>query len=138
MSKTQRGINNSQSGKIWIYNQFLKKNKSIYKEHKNDYLENGWLIGRVIDWNSFNPKEIKTDWDTHVKNIKTKTKTIAELLWQDFINGNYISLNDFSKKIKKPQPYLSKIFKDFILDYSQYNQRISIKKQYENRKRKFI
>ena len=44
----QRGENNSNYGKCWIYNEELKENKTIKKEDLNTWLEKGWRKGRKI------------------------------------------------------------------------------------------
>lgn len=44
----QRGENNSNYGKCWIYNEELKENKTIKKEDLNIWLEKGWKKGRKI------------------------------------------------------------------------------------------
>lgn len=44
----QRGENNSNYGKCWIYNEELKENKTIKKEDLNTWLEKGWKKGRKI------------------------------------------------------------------------------------------
>ena len=49
----QSGKRNSQYGKCWIYNESLKQSKSIAKEELENYLNNGWLRGRVTDWKKF-------------------------------------------------------------------------------------
>lgn len=47
-SVRQRGENNSNYGKCWIYNEELKENKTIKKEDLNIWLEKGWKKGRKI------------------------------------------------------------------------------------------
>ena len=44
----QKGENNNNYGKCWIYNDNLKENKSIKKEDLDKWLENGWKKGRKI------------------------------------------------------------------------------------------
>lgn len=44
----QQGENNSQFGKVWIYNLDLKISKSIKKEELDLYLNQGWLKGRKL------------------------------------------------------------------------------------------
>jgi len=46
-SIAQRGSGNSQYGKIWIYNEQLKKSMSIKKD---DPIPEGWKKGRKIKW----------------------------------------------------------------------------------------
>lgn len=44
----QKGENNSNFGKCWIYNENLKENKTIKKEDLNIWLEKGWKKGRKM------------------------------------------------------------------------------------------
>ena len=44
----QKGENNSNFGKCWIYNEELKENKSIKKEDLDQWLEKGWKKGRKM------------------------------------------------------------------------------------------
>lgn len=47
----QRGLGNSQYGKIWIYNLELKENKKIKNEELNIWIEKGWIKGRKMKFN---------------------------------------------------------------------------------------
>lgn len=44
----QKGENNSNFGKCWVYNEDLKENKSIKKEDLDQWLEKGWKKGRKM------------------------------------------------------------------------------------------
>jgi hypothetical protein len=44
----QKGIGNSQYGKIWINNAILKQSKSVQKEEIDIWIENGWVKGRKM------------------------------------------------------------------------------------------
>jgi len=44
----QKGENNSQYGKCWIYNLELKENKKILKEDLQLWLDKGWIKGRKM------------------------------------------------------------------------------------------
>lgn len=56
MSKLQGGKNNSQYGKIWIFNPHTEENKKILSEDLPIYEDCGWEKGRVIKWNEYNKK----------------------------------------------------------------------------------
>ena len=73
----QSGKGNSQHGKIWVHNEFLKLTTSIPKEKLLEYTDSGWKVGRVIKWN----------------NRSTKSKS-------------YISPEQKVKKAQKEQEYL--------------------------------
>lgn len=44
----QKGTNNSNYGKCWIYNNNLKQSISIKKDELNNYLKLGWIKGRKM------------------------------------------------------------------------------------------
>ena len=41
------GENNSAYGKKWVHDKILKKNKLIFKEEYNEYIEKGWTSGML-------------------------------------------------------------------------------------------
>jgi hypothetical protein len=45
-SLSQKGEKNSQFGKIWVKNELLKKSSKIEKQLLQEYLSNGWTLGR--------------------------------------------------------------------------------------------
>ena len=49
----QSGNHNSQYGKVWICNEELRQNKSIKITTQDQYLNSGWRLGRVLDWDSY-------------------------------------------------------------------------------------
>lgn len=49
-SISQKGKNNSRYGTCWIYNEEIKKSKSIHKNELEIFLSTGWKIGRKIKW----------------------------------------------------------------------------------------
>lgn len=53
MSLNQKGVNNSQYGKIWVHNETLQESKAVYS---NDIPE-GWVKGRVVDWDVYMAKK---------------------------------------------------------------------------------
>lgn len=53
----QTGKSNSQYGTMWVYNPTSKENKKI---NKNDQIEDGWLKGKV------------DNWETHFSQMKCK------------------------------------------------------------------
>ena len=44
----QKGSNNSNYGKVWVYNLDLKQSKSILKNNLESYISNGWIKGRKL------------------------------------------------------------------------------------------
>lgn len=78
--------------------------------------------------------KIKDDWDTYMEKRNLKTKAMAQSLWEEFINGDFTSLNQFSKISGRHQSNLTNLFIRFIPEYSNYKQRVSIKKQMVQRK----
>ena len=52
-SINQTGKGNSQYGKKWIYNPKMKTNKFVNLGNLQEYLNNGWCIGRVNNWEKY-------------------------------------------------------------------------------------
>lgn len=48
MKILQAGRKNSQYGKVWIYSETLEKSCSVKKEEIQNFLDNGWKLGRRI------------------------------------------------------------------------------------------
>jgi hypothetical protein len=46
----QKGSGNSQYGTCWIVNDKKKKNKRIKKENLKKYINNGWVLGRNMNY----------------------------------------------------------------------------------------
>ena len=44
----QKGSGNSHFGTVWMYNSALKINKVVKKELVNDFLSDGWTLGRKM------------------------------------------------------------------------------------------
>ena len=49
-AKLRTGEKNSSYGSIWIYNVTLQENKKVKKELVNDFLNEGWMIGRKMEY----------------------------------------------------------------------------------------
>lgn len=55
------GSRNNHYGRIWIHNDILKKSKSVSKDLLLSYLQDGWEIGYVVNWDSYiRKKEYKS------------------------------------------------------------------------------
>lgn len=50
MSLFQTGKNNSQFGTVWVYSVSEQRNQKILKSQVDDYILNGWSIGRVLNF----------------------------------------------------------------------------------------
>ncbi len=59
-STKQKGELNSQFGKKWIYNINLKQNKRVKKEQLEEYLNTGWNIGLIKEFNKKVDPRIKS------------------------------------------------------------------------------
>jgi hypothetical protein len=125
MSCVQSGNKNSQHGKVWIYNLELKQNTIVESSDLSKYTNDGWVLGRKLNWDS----SVKDSWDVYIGKKKVQSKQMAEQLWEKFKSTDCSSLNEFSKICRKSQPQLTKLFKKFIPEYTMYKQRISIKRQ---------
>lgn len=49
-AKLRIGEKNSSFGTVWIYNESLAQNKKVKKELANDFLKQGWKLGRRMDF----------------------------------------------------------------------------------------
>lgn len=80
----QKGSKNSQYGKIWIHNDELQHSISVYKSVLQEYLDNGWVQGRVIDWNSYKEKQLAKENSISLKKYydekKKKGMTIEQII----------------------------------------------------------
>lgn len=88
MSLSQKGKNNNQYGTYWIYNQITKQNKKIAIT-KNP--PDGWLKGRVLDWDKFENKNIQKHNREQIKLDKWR-----EIMY--YYRDNNISMRELSKK----------------------------------------
>ena len=46
----RHGEKNNAFGTVWLYNETTKQNKMVKKELMNDFLNNGWKVGRRMDF----------------------------------------------------------------------------------------
>lgn len=101
-SKSQTGSGNSQYGLKWIHNKKLRICKKI---PKNEALELGWEPGAIFDFDRYEAKEkairAKERQKRHAK-IKDAIGTFKE-----FINGDFSSINDYSKRGNYPFSHVS-------------------------------
>ena len=58
MSESQTGRGNSQFGTCWVSNLETKESKKIDKTLLDNYLNNGWIKKRIINWNNNYKKRI--------------------------------------------------------------------------------
>lgn len=49
-AKVRVGEKNSSFGTVWIYNESLAQNRKVKKERVNDFLKQGWKLGRRMDF----------------------------------------------------------------------------------------
>ncbi len=156
MSKLQQKEKNSQHGKMWIYNEELKQNKTI----KNDeQIPIRWKKGRVFNFDNFKEKQKKLIEKEKLKIERLKIKNEAEIKkefkknnpfnyeqyainnFQEFMNGNYKSIREFAKEKNRSAMYFSMNWKKYILDYnlliynnSPKNTSKNVKERYNNLK----
>ena len=49
---------NSSYGSIWIYNETLQENKKVKKELVDEFLNEGWMVGRKMEYHKKWPLRI--------------------------------------------------------------------------------
>lgn len=106
MKEIQTGSQNSQFGKHWFTNRNTGECKTFYK-----CPDETWIEGRFL----FRGESCKIHF-TGKLNFEEKIK--IRKLWDLFHNGNYTSLNEFSKTVGYTQPNLTSKFKKYIPLYN--------------------
>lgn len=127
MSESQTGCGNSQYDTQWIYNNDLKESKKIPKSEK---IPEGWLKGRVLNFSYLDKCCIECGNNLNlIKKSKTKicgnckfkyTELKYKELFAKFKNGNYKSINEFSKSddCDVSVVALSKYWNKYIAEYN--------------------
>lgn len=125
-SVRQQGTNNTQFGTRWIHNLSLKKSKKI---NKNDKLPEGWIEGRIMDFNtldecpvcdSLKPKRNQT-CSKQCLNEKKKNeeREKANELFQMFLNSDFNSIRKFAESMNITQAGLSMRWKKYVPAYNE-------------------
>lgn len=101
----QSGKLNSQYGMTWYTNRNTGESKKF-----KEIPDNTWIKGR----NLFHGEccSIKQKIERHIQQ-----KELAFNLWNQFKQGNFKSINEFSKTITYSQRYISGIFDKYISEY---------------------
>lgn len=92
-NKSQRGEKNSQYGTCWVHNDI--KSIKIKKEFIDEYLNNGWVLGRKM-----------------FKKVEYKNSKVNNINIEDFKNDyliNGFSIKQLSEKYKLTYTYTSKL-----------------------------
>lgn len=133
MSIAQSGENNSNFGNVWIHNKELKQSSRM---RKTDQMPYGWELGRVINWDVYTPKEIKSKAKirkeeraerlTKIKRIKDKHRrirssyeyrsTVTRKIYVRYANSG-LSLRKFAESENLVAMTLSKWFRQYIDEY---------------------
>ena len=82
-AKLRVGSKNSIFNRIWMYNELVKCNTTIDKKDLHDYLEQGWKVGRIMNWDRYFMKKNQYEARLQKKkelgfNAKTPDKFIDE------------------------------------------------------------
>lgn len=108
-----KGEGNSQHGTMWICNFELKENKKIKKD---DQIPEGWIKGRS-KWVKILKERRKEEEKQRKKKEKYDKKyELAKKYWNEFHNGEYNSLLEYSKKSDLYQQKLYGLFKKYFKD----------------------
>jgi hypothetical protein len=122
MSYAQTGKKNSQYGKVWIYNLDLEQSIKVYKSELDSYLENGWVNGRVLDFDRYLNLKIKRKINNSIKeNTYRKEKEKYTKLFNQFLKLDCcISIQDFHKYIDYPYTVtnLCSKFRKYVKEYN--------------------
>jgi hypothetical protein len=112
MSVGQTGENNSQYGKYWIHNKSLRQSKQVTKDYR---LEDGWEIGRVIN---FDKPVFRTREEWTADRVED-AKKLAYELYDKFMNSEFESVTSFAKFINTSQPRLTMMWKKYVTEYNE-------------------
>ena len=129
MSINQTGDNNSQYGTRWIHHVGLCENRKIPKE---DLIPDGWISGRILDFDKYHKKQQETvdkqllkeqrkiDKLNKQEAYKIKSdKAYILSLYEEFKLGEYYSISKFHKtnNIQVSRMTLSNYWREFIPEY---------------------
>jgi len=112
MSVSQSGMNNSQYGSFWIHNKQLRVSKRV---PKNLQIEDGWELGRVINFD----KEVERTKQEWLNERNEDAKRLAYELYESFLKSEFKSVTSFAKSIKTSQPRLTMLWKKYVIEYNE-------------------
>lgn len=124
-SLSQTGENNSQFGKCWVSNLQTKECKSINKNELSNYIDNGWIKKRIINWDAYvyiNGKPVyKTnkrmeqfnDWNQHVLSCKEYFNHLYSIYNEYGIKGIY-ELTDYKHSRQNLVQQMKKYVDNFV------------------------
>ena len=116
--KLRTGAKNSMFGRMWIHNELVQVNATIEKAWLYDYMEQGWKVGRVVNWDKYFADKLRKDkrkkfhpntTDRCIDNLDKSKKYYSDLLpmflkypWKVFVNmsGYKYSNQNFHKQIE--------------------------------------
>lgn len=114
---SQKGLKNSQYGKIWIFNINLKQSKKILKNELNNYLKDGWEQGRRIKWTNENKKALKLK----EKQLKKESNIVLYTSYYKLYNkvgwDKFIQITGYDKS----KPNLVQQFKKYVKNFKAQN-----------------
>jgi len=112
MSFAQSGENNSQYGSFWIHNKKLRLSKRVPKNFK---VEEGWELGRVINFD----KENLRSREDYLTDRNEESRKLAYQLYETFLKSDCKSVTSFAKSIKTSQPRLTMLWKKYVIEYNE-------------------
>jgi len=118
----QQKEKNSQYGTRWISNFELKKCKKVKQEQVDCYLDNGWVVGSVFDFDlkseREHKKELVDEFREFVSDERVELSEIkAKIILHAFILSDCVSLNEFSKTLNVTSSALFQYFKRNVPGY---------------------
>lgn len=128
------GERNSQYGTMWISSNIVNKSVKIKKHLLVEYLEQGWVIGKIKKVNPINPmlsKEARKEYGDKKREQTRYEKGLkmATELFDQFLKSDCKSVCQFANEIGTSQPRLTILWKKYIPEYSNNSEiRISFKK----------
>ena len=78
-AKLRTGQKSSAFGKVWIYNELVRKNISVKPDMLPQYLDQCWAIGRVMNWDNYFQKKQRTEKRIQQKIERRKFKKTGNI-----------------------------------------------------------
>jgi len=122
-SINQLGTNNSMYNHTYVSNVDSKMCICISNDELEDYISDGWIHKRVLDWDLFFDKKRKKEIADHNKKIKRENDEELRRLFYIKLYEKYkesgLTISAFCRKgfFDKDRSLLSKYFKKYIVDF---------------------
>lgn len=135
MSNLNSGTKNGNFKCIWLNNKNLQISKLVKQENIQEYLINGWEIGRIINWESYRKqklykliqifnnrikqynKSIKKDFKKHkLKDRTDKNRELYNFYYQEYNKLGWVYFKEKYNYTKTQQNFVAQL-KRYVKDF---------------------